>query len=170
MLHRCQLAGRGFHMQWCSRVAFPVRRCAQLTWRDWKPWRPQVVVHGVHGLTRQWRAQASVEQFFRELGLPMETHIKEKEGGVLFVSRYINSRSHVVEWYLPQDSTAHPVRDFGGVSVAARNMSVLRGQTGTHALTVTLRDERLNPDYKQVLLFNPITLVALWQALKNAWG
>lgn len=53
-----------------------------------------------------------------------------------------------MEWYLPQDSTAHPVRDFGGVSVAAGNMSVLRGQTGTHTLTVTLRDERLNPDYK----------------------
>lgn len=94
MLHRCQLAGRGFHMQWCSRVAFPVRRCAQLTWRDWKPCRPQVVVHGVHGPTRQWRAQASVEQFFRELGLPMETHIKEKEGGA-YLFQGISTAAHM---------------------------------------------------------------------------
>lgn len=73
MLHRCQLGGRGLHMQWCSRVALPVRRCAQVTWRDWKPCRPQVAVHWVHGPTRQCRAQPSVEQFFKELGLNTNT-------------------------------------------------------------------------------------------------
>ena len=74
ILHRCQLGGRGLHMQWCSRVALPVRRCAHITGRDWKPCLPQVAVHWVHGPTCQWREQLSVEQFFRELGLRIQTH------------------------------------------------------------------------------------------------
>lgn len=90
MLHRCQLGGRGFHMQWCSRVAFPVWRCAQLTCRDWKPWRPQVVVHGVQGPTRQRSAQACVEQFFREPGLPFRIHVNEGRGQRWAVTKYRN--------------------------------------------------------------------------------
>jgi len=78
-LHRCQLGGRGLHMQWRSRAAFPVCRCAQVTWRDWKPWRPQVAVHCVHGPMCQWRAQASVEQFLRELGLHTHTRTHTPE-------------------------------------------------------------------------------------------
>lgn len=157
ILHRCQLGGRGLHMQWCSRMAFPVRRCAQVTCRDWKPCRPQVAVHGVHGPARQWRAQASVEQFFRELGLHLQTQTQRQ--GSKRCQKHSgkwpfpwNNRYHCIfyctqtlyttlYWYLPLESTAHPGGDFGGVCVLAVNMSVLCGQTGTHTLTVTLKGE-----------------------------
>lgn len=158
ILHRCQLEGRGLHMQWCSRVAFPVRRCAQVTCRDWKPCRPQVAVHCVHGPTRQWRAQASVEQFFRELGLQIKRWVSDRNTVNhsistvdILMSMYNKKYSTFILWcpYLPLESSAHSVGDFGGICVLAVNMAVLCGQTGTHTLTMTLKEE-ISSNYKQV--------------------
>lgn len=50
---------------------------------------------------------------------------------------------NMLSWYpyLPLESTAHLMRDFGGIGVLAVNMAVLRGDTGTHTLTVTLKED-----------------------------
>lgn len=63
--------------------------------------------------------------------------------------RNINTGYHLLiysvltPWYLylPLDSTAHLIGDFGGIGALAVNMAVLCGQTGTHTLAVTLKEE-----------------------------
>lgn len=132
-LHLCQLEGRGLHMQWCSRVALPVRRCTQVTRRDWNPWRPHVAVHCVHGPIRHCRAQASVEQFFTELGL-WRTNTKHLWSTVLTIL-HTGTYSSLL---LPLKSIAHPGGDFGPVCVLAVNVTMLCGQTWTDTLAMAL--------------------------------